>query len=73
MAIIIEKIDRILKKDEGLSLINSLSTAKDGEGKDLNFFYGTEGSTGIGLENPQMQGNVRARSFLRGMARLGQR
>jgi hypothetical protein len=53
-----KKIDRILKKDEGLSLINSLSTAKDGEGKDLNFFYGTEGSTGIGLENPQMQGNV---------------
>ena len=50
-----KKIDRILKKDEGLSLINSLSTAKDGEGKDLNFFYGTEGSTGIGLENPQMQ------------------
>jgi len=53
-----KEIDRILKKDEGLSLINSLSTAKDGEGNDLNFFYGTEGSTGIGLENPQMQGNV---------------
>ncbi|MCX6350242.1 MAG: ImmA/IrrE family metallo-endopeptidase [Bacteroidetes bacterium] len=53
-----KEITRILKKDPGLALIKDLSTAKDAQGKDLNFFYGTEGSTGIGLENPEMQEKV---------------
>jgi RHS repeat-associated protein len=41
-----KKIDKILKKDEGLSLISNLSTAKDDKGNDINFFYGTEGDVG---------------------------
>jgi TusA-related sulfurtransferase len=53
-----KKIDRILKKDAGLRLIGDLSTAKNAEGNDLTFFYGTEGETGIGLEYPDMQKNV---------------
>lgn len=53
-----KKVDRILKKDAGLRLIGDLSTATDAEGNDLTFFYGTEGETGIGLENPAMQQNV---------------
>jgi len=34
-----KKIDRRLKRDEGLSLINNLSTAKDAEGKDESFYF----------------------------------
>ena len=41
-----KKIDKILKKDEGLSLIRNLSIAKDEKGNNLNFFYGTEGDPG---------------------------
>jgi hypothetical protein len=41
-----KKINKILKKDDGLSLINDLSTAKDDKGNDVNFFYGTEGEVG---------------------------
>ncbi len=33
------KINKLLKKDDGLSLINTLVNAKDASGKDLNFFY----------------------------------
>ncbi len=50
-----QKIDKILKKDEGLSLIKDLVGAKDASGGDVNFFYGTEGATGIGLENSAIQ------------------
>jgi RHS repeat-associated protein len=53
-----KKVDRILKKDAGLRLIGDLSTATDAEGNDITFFYGTEGETGIGLENPAMQQNI---------------
>ena len=52
------KIDRTLMKDKGLKLINDLSTASDGQGKNLSFYYGTEGITGIGLENPKKQSGV---------------
>ncbi len=52
------KIDKILKKDEGLNTINGLSNATDNNGKDLNFYYGTEGLTGIGLENPEKQKSI---------------
>jgi len=53
-----KKIDKILKRDRGLSLINDLSNAKNSKGDDLNFFYGTEGITNIGLENPPLQTDV---------------
>lgn len=53
-----EKAEKIISKDAHLRLIRNLSTAKDEEGEDLNFFYGTEGETGIGLENPEKQKNI---------------
>ncbi len=51
------KVNRILKRDEGLSLISDLSTATNKDG-DINFFYGTEGKTNVGLENATLQTNV---------------
>jgi hypothetical protein len=53
-----KKIQRRLRKDKGLSTISELSTAKKADGSDYNFFYGTEGATGIVPENPQVQGNL---------------
>lgn len=53
-----KRIDRKLRKDEGLALVNELVNAVDNAGNEIEFFYGTEGLTQIGLENPEMQKNV---------------
>tara|TARA_B110000971_G_scaffold221942_1_gene271714 strand:+ start:5659 stop:6549 length:891 start_codon:yes stop_codon:yes gene_type:complete len=40
------KIKRKIKRDKGLGIIHDLSTGKDKQGNDLNFFYGTQGPIG---------------------------
>jgi RHS repeat-associated protein len=49
------KIEKILRKDPGLKLIDNLSTTKDEIGNKLYFFYGTQGNTNIGLEMSDIQ------------------
>jgi len=41
-----KKINKLLKNDGGLLLIHRLITAKDEEGNDIYFFYGTKGPVG---------------------------
>jgi len=53
-----EKIDAILQKDGGLALIHELNTTPNAEGIIPSYFYGTQGETGIGLENADMQEDI---------------
>jgi RHS repeat-associated protein len=47
-----KKIDKLLLKDERLKVISDLSGAKKSNGEELYIYYGTEGETKIGLEDP---------------------
>lgn len=53
-----KKIQRRLNNDKGLETIGALASAKKSDGSDYNFFYGTQGATGIVPENPAVQGNL---------------
>ncbi|MGK0285232.1 MAG: RHS repeat-associated protein, partial [Salibacteraceae bacterium] len=46
-----------LQKKAGIGLINDLSTAKDANGNDLSFFYGTGNQTGVESEDAGLNSN----------------
>jgi hypothetical protein len=58
-----KKIQRKLRSDQGLATIGALASAKKSDGSDYNFFYGTEGPTGLVLENPSLQSTQLTHNF----------